>query len=67
MKDSFLWGRESYPLEVKMKAIELRLAGIPTKQILQESNIRNYSHVKWYKGGELHRLKLPVGIQYTYD
>lgn len=26
--------RVSYPVEVKMKAIEMRLAGIPVKQVL---------------------------------
>ncbi|QDQ00500.1 hypothetical protein FOH38_08390 [Lysinibacillus fusiformis] len=32
--------RVSYPIEVKMKAIEMRLAGTPIKQVLEELNIR---------------------------
>lgn len=38
--------RVSYPVEVKMRAIEMRLAGIPIKQVLEELNIRNYSQLK---------------------
>jgi len=55
----------NYPVEVKMKAIEMRLAGIPVKQVLEELNIRNHSQLKtwmkWYRNGELHRLEQPVG------
>ncbi|MGE7623817.1 hypothetical protein ACQKMD_12350 [Viridibacillus sp. NPDC096237] len=36
--------RVSYPVETKMKAIEMRLAGIPVKQVLEVLNIRNHSH-----------------------
>lgn len=31
--------RVSYPVEVKMKAIKMRLAGIPVKNVLDELNI----------------------------
>ena len=62
--------RVSYPAEIKLKAIEMRLAGIPVKQILDELNIRNYSQLKtwmkWYRNGEIHRLYQPVGKQYTF-
>ena len=62
--------RVSYPIEVKMKAIEMRLAGIPVKRVLEELNIKNYSQLKiwmkWYKNGETHRLHQPVGKQYSY-
>lgn len=62
--------RVSYPVEVKMKAIEMRLEGIPVKQVLEELNIRNYSQLKtwmkWYRNDELHRLEQPVGKQYTF-
>ncbi|RNC97274.1 hypothetical protein EC501_16225 [Lysinibacillus halotolerans] len=62
--------RVSYPVEIKMKAIEMRLAGIPVNQVLEELNIRNYTQLKtwmkWYRNGELHRLEQPVGKQYTY-
>ena len=57
--------RVSYPVEVKMKAIEMRLAGVPVKVVMEELNIRNYTQLKtwmrWYRNGELHRLKQPVG------
>lgn len=62
--------RASYLVEVKMKAIETRLAGIPVKQVLVELNIRKQSQLKtwmkWYRNGELHRLEQPVGKQYTF-
>ena len=45
--------RVSYPVEVKMKAIELRLAKVPVKEIMEELNIRNYTQLKtwmrWYR------------------
>ncbi|WP_317966657.1 IS3 family transposase [Paenibacillus sp. CCS19] len=62
--------RVSYPLEVKMKAIELRLAGVTNREIMEQLNIRNKSQVetwlRWYHAGELHRLEQPVGKQYSY-
>lgn len=62
--------RVSYPVEVKMKAIEMRLSGIPVKEVMEELNIRNYTQLKtwmrWYRKGELHRLEQPVGKQYTF-
>ncbi|WP_370475002.1 IS3 family transposase [Sporosarcina pasteurii] len=62
--------RVSYPYEVKMKAIEMRLAGVPVKQVLEELNIKNHSQLKvwmkWYREGEIHRLYQPVGKQYSF-
>ena len=62
--------RVSYPAEVKMKAIEMRLAGVPVKQVMEELCIRNGTQLKtwmkWYRNGELHRFQKPVGKQYTY-
>lgn len=62
--------RVSYPVEIIMKAIEMRLEGIPVKEIMEELNIRNRSQVKtwmrWYRSGELNRLEQPVGKQYSY-
>ena len=62
--------RVSYPAEVKMKAIEMRLAGVPVKEVLAELNIRNHTQLKrwmrWYRDGELHRLNQPVGKQYSF-
>ncbi len=62
--------RVSYPAEVKIKAIEMRLAGIPVKEILEELKIKNKSQLmiwmRWYKAGETQRLHQPVGKQYSY-
>lgn len=62
--------RVSYPIEVKMKAIEMRIAGIPVKQVLEELNIKNKTQLKtwmkWHREGEIHRLHQPVGKQYTF-
>ena len=38
--------RVSYPVEVKMKAIEMRLARVPVKEVMEELNIRNYTQLK---------------------
>ena len=62
--------RVSYPVEVKQKALEMRLAGVPMKEIMQELNIKNNTQIKtwvrWYKAGDTHRFEQPVGKQYTY-
>ncbi|MEC2234350.1 IS3 family transposase, partial [Bacillus subtilis] len=45
--------RVSYPVEVKQKAVEMRLAGVPMKEILPELTIQNQTQittgVRWYK------------------
>ncbi len=60
--------RVSYPVEVKMQAIKMRLAGIPAKEVMDKLGIRNVAQLKvwmsWYRNGELHRLEQPVGKQY---
>jgi len=62
--------RVSYPVEVKMKAIQMRLEGISQKDVMEQLNIRNVTQLKtwmkWYRNGELHRLEQPVGKQYSY-
>lgn len=62
--------RVSYPVELKMKAIEMRLAGVPVKEVMEKLSIRNYTQLKtwmrWYRNGEMHRLEQPVGKQYTF-
>ncbi|MEC2237132.1 IS3 family transposase, partial [Bacillus subtilis] len=43
--------RVSYPVEVKQKAVEIRLAGVPLKEIIQELNIKNNTQSKtWVIG-----------------
>lgn len=53
-----------------MKAIEMRLSGIPVKEVMEQLNIRNNTQLKtwmkWYRNDELNRLEQPVGKQYTY-
>ncbi len=48
----------SYPVEVKLKAFEMRLAGIHVKEVLSQLNIRSCIQLKrwmrWYKNGEMH-------------
>lgn len=62
--------RVSYPLEIKMKAIEMRLAGVPVREVMEQLGIRNKTQLKtwmrWYRKGEVHRLEQPVGKQYSY-
>lgn len=62
--------RVSYPVEIKTKAIEMRLAGVPVKEVMEQLNIRNKTQIKtwlrWYRKGEVHRLEQPVGKQYTF-
>lgn len=66
----FIGTRVSYPIEVKMKDIEMKLEGASTKEILDQLNIRNKTQaqtcMKWYRNGELHRLEQPVGKQYSF-
>jgi transposase-like protein len=60
----------SYPVEIKLKAIEMRLAGVSVKDVMDELNIRNKTQLKtwmrWHRNGEIHRLEQPVGKQYSY-
>ncbi|WP_419884733.1 IS3 family transposase [Paenibacillus sp. B-A-8] len=62
--------RVSYPVEIKMKAIEMRLAGVPVKEVMEQLGIRNKTQLKtwmrWNRNGERHRLEQPVGKQYSY-
>ena len=58
------------PVEVKMQAIEMRLAGVPVREVMNELGIQNVTQLKismsWHRKGELHRLEQPVGKQYSY-
>mgnify|MGYP003442143538 CR=1 FL=1 len=38
--------RVSYPVEIKMKAIKMRLAGVPVKQVLEELSITFIHHIE---------------------
>ena len=61
--------RVSYSVETKYKAVKMKAAGFPTKEIMKELNIRNRTQVKtqrWYRNGESYRFSQHVGKQYTY-
>jgi len=62
--------RVSYPAEIKLKAVEMKQAGIPAKEIMDQLNIKNISQIKtwmrWYRAGETYRFHQPVGKQYSY-
>ena len=62
--------RVSYPVEVKKKAIEMRVVGIPVKEVMDQLNIRNKTQLetwmRWYPSGQWNRLEQPVGKQCSY-
>ena len=63
--------RVAYSVDTKNKAVEMKLQGYSTKQIMLELNIKNKTQVKtwfrWYKNGETHRFHQQVGKQYSYE
>ncbi|MEK3850275.1 MULTISPECIES: hypothetical protein [Paenibacillus] len=62
--------RVSYPLEVEMKAIEMRLAGTPVREVMEKLCIRNKTQLKtwmcWHRSVEMHRQEQPAGKEYSY-
>ena len=62
--------RVSYPADIKWKAVEMKLEGVPTKEIMEQLGIKNKTQVetwvRWHKNGETYRFQQPVGKQYTY-
>ena len=62
--------RVSYPAEIKLKAVEMRLAGVSMREVMEHLCIKNKTQVKtwvrWHRNGETHRFEQPVGKQYTY-
>ena len=63
--------RVAYSVDTKNKAVEMKLQGYSTKQVMQELNIKNKTQVetwfRWYKNAETHRFHQPVGKQYSYN
>lgn len=59
-----------YAEEIKLKAIEMKSAGVPVKEIMEKLGIKSESQVYtwwyWFKKGDLQRLKQPIGKQYSY-
>ncbi|WP_145420172.1 IS3 family transposase [Staphylococcus hominis] len=62
--------RVSYSVETKYKAVEMKIAGFSTKEIMKELNIKNRTQVetwwRWYRNEESYRFSQHVGKQYTY-
>ena len=59
-----------YPVEVKLKAIEMKKNGFTNSEIMRELGIKNVSQIKtwmrWERNGESYRFSQPVGKQYSY-
>jgi transposase len=62
--------KQVYSYETKLKAIEMKLAQVPTREVMEVCGVKNetqiYQWIKWFKDGELHRLEQPIGKQYSY-
>lgn len=62
--------RIMHSYETKMQVIEMKLEGYSNRYIIESLGIKNITQVKtwwrWYRKGEFHRLKQPVGKQYTF-
>ena len=63
--------RVHYSPEIKWKAIDMKLNGSTTKEIMNKLGIKNKSQImtwlRWYKNGETHRFHQQVGKQYSYE
>lgn len=63
--------RVSYSSDVKWKCVQLKAAGLSTKEIMDELNIRNKTQVetwwRWHRNGETNRFDQQVGKQYSYS
>ena len=57
--------RVAYSVDTKNKAVEMKLQGYSTKQVMQELNKKSETQVKtwlrWYKNGETHRFHQQIG------
>ena len=60
-----------YLSEVKWKAVNMKLSGHSTSEVMRVLGIKNKTQImtwlKWYRNGETHRFHQPVGKQYTYN
>lgn len=60
----------TYSVETKLKAIEMKLQGYKTRDIIELLNIKNETQVirwwKWYRDGQSYRFSQPMGKQYAY-
>lgn len=55
---------------VKLKAVEMKLAGIPVKEIMKEFNVKSETQVYiwyyWHRDCEFYRFNQPIGKKYIY-
>lgn len=60
-----------YPPEVKWNAVNMKLAGHSTSEIMKALSVKHKTQIKtwlrWYRNGETHRFHQPVGKQYSYN
>lgn len=67
----FMANRVHYPPELKWKAVNMKLAGHSTTEIMKTLGIKHKTQVgtwmSWYRKGEAQRFNQPVGKQYTYN
>lgn len=63
--------RVHYPSEIKWKAVNMRLDGQSSKQVMETLGIKNKTQIKtwmrWYRTDQTHRFNQPVGKQYAFN
>ena len=59
-----------YSKDIKLKAVEMKLSGVPIREIMEQLDIKSESQIYtwyyWYRDGEFHRFEQPIGKQYTF-
>lgn len=67
----FVANKVDYPPEVKWNAVNMKLAGHSTSEIMKHLGIKHKTQIKtwlkWYRNGETHRFHQPIGKQYSYN
>lgn len=63
--------RVHYPSEIKWKAVNMRLDGQSSNQVMETLGIKNKTQIKtwmrWYRTDQTHRFNQPVGKQYAFN
>src|SRR5690554_2395636 len=59
-----------YSKDIKLKAVEMKLSGVPIREIMEQLDIKSESQIYtwyyWHRDGEFHRFEQPIGKQYTF-
>lgn len=67
----FMEKRVHYSPEVKWNAVNMKLTGHSTCEIMKVLGIKNDTQIetwmRWYRNGETQRFHQPIGKQYTYN